>query len=359
MERSDGGQRLVDIDEVSRLVDERRRAATDRPIVAQSARNRFAGVITRIEADRVAAVVEVIAGPHRLVSLMTAEAVADMGLKVGDEAVCVVKATNVPSRSRRRGSHESMRSDGRIRAFALVLAACSTAVGQLLSAAAPASQANTAHRPPWPRHPEQGRARDLRCCVAQGALTRQARVRGLPPRRTCASTDASSALETKIEQGAPASVFLSADTTNPRSRTGLTTGPPVNFAKNILTVIVPIMNPAKIRRRRTSRSRPSIIAAGVVLITGYANMLVANLAKHPGYPANYVAAYNATSCPRKTTSRPSWLLESVSATPSPMSPTPRRPRRSRRSTSCPPRTSRRRMPGSCRRCRQHVGCQTS
>ena len=95
MERSDGGQRLVDIDEVSRLLDERRRAATDRPIVAQSARNRFPGMITRIEADRVAAVVEVIAGPHRLVSLMTAEAVEELGLKVGDEAVCVVKATNV------------------------------------------------------------------------------------------------------------------------------------------------------------------------------------------------------------------------------------------------------------------------
>jgi molybdopterin-binding protein len=95
MERSDGGQRLIDIDEVSRLLDERRRASTDRPIVAQSARNRFAGIVTRIEADRVAAVVEVIAGPHRMVSLMTAEAVEEMGLKVGDEAVCVVKATNV------------------------------------------------------------------------------------------------------------------------------------------------------------------------------------------------------------------------------------------------------------------------
>ena len=95
MERSDGGQRLVDIDEVSRLLDERRRAATDRPIVAQSARNRFPGIVTRIESDRVAAVVEVIAGPHRMVSLMTAEAVEELGLKVGDEAVCVVKATNV------------------------------------------------------------------------------------------------------------------------------------------------------------------------------------------------------------------------------------------------------------------------
>jgi molybdopterin-binding protein len=95
MERSEGGQRLVDIDDVSRLIDERRRASTDRPIVAQSARNRFPGIVTRIEKDRVAAVVEVIAGPHRMVSLMTAEAVEDMGLKVGDEAVCVVKATNV------------------------------------------------------------------------------------------------------------------------------------------------------------------------------------------------------------------------------------------------------------------------
>jgi len=95
MDRTDGGQRRVPLDEVRRLLDERRRAGTDRPIVAQSARNRFAGVVTRIERDRVAAVVEVLAGPHRLVSLMTAEAVEEMGLAVGDEAVCVVKATNV------------------------------------------------------------------------------------------------------------------------------------------------------------------------------------------------------------------------------------------------------------------------
>ena len=95
MERSASGQRLLEIDEVSRLLDERRKAATDRPIVAQSARNRFPGIVTRIERDGVAAVVEVIAGPHRLVSLMTAEAVVEMNLKVGDEAVCVVKATNV------------------------------------------------------------------------------------------------------------------------------------------------------------------------------------------------------------------------------------------------------------------------
>jgi len=46
MERSEGGQRLVAIEEVSRLLDERRRTTTDRPIVASSARNRFVGIVT-------------------------------------------------------------------------------------------------------------------------------------------------------------------------------------------------------------------------------------------------------------------------------------------------------------------------
>lgn len=93
--RSGGRQRLVPMAEVVRLLAERRRASPDRRAATQSARNHFSGVVTRIEADRVAAVVEVLAGPHRIVSLMTAEAVAEMGLKVGDPAVCVVKATNV------------------------------------------------------------------------------------------------------------------------------------------------------------------------------------------------------------------------------------------------------------------------
>src|SRR4051812_27600075 len=104
--RSTGGQRLVSRTEVDRIMATRRRGP-DRPIVAQSARNRFVGIVTRVEKDRVVAVVEVQAGPHRLVSLMTAEAVEDLDLKVGDEAVCVVKATNViveiPSPSGRRG----------------------------------------------------------------------------------------------------------------------------------------------------------------------------------------------------------------------------------------------------------------
>jgi molybdopterin-binding protein len=93
--RTAGGQRLVPVAEVSRLLAERRRTTTDRPIVAQSARNRFAGIVTRIDRDAVVAAVEVLAGSHRLVSLMTAEAVDELGLEVGSEAVCVVKATQV------------------------------------------------------------------------------------------------------------------------------------------------------------------------------------------------------------------------------------------------------------------------
>ncbi len=95
--RTDGGQRRIPVAEVSRLLAERRaEPGTREPVITgQSARNRFEGVVSRVEVDRVAAVVEVLAGPHRLVSLMTAEAVADLGLEVGRRVVCVVKATNV------------------------------------------------------------------------------------------------------------------------------------------------------------------------------------------------------------------------------------------------------------------------
>ena len=93
--RSGGGQRLVGAAELRRLVGARRKTAPQRTIVAQSARNRFPGVVTRVEVDRVAALVEVQAGPHRLVSLLTAEAVRELGLEPGVQVIAVVKATNV------------------------------------------------------------------------------------------------------------------------------------------------------------------------------------------------------------------------------------------------------------------------
>ncbi len=109
------------------------------------------------------------------------------------------------------------------------------------------------------------------------------------------STDSSSALETQIEQGAPADVFLSADTTNPKKLVdaGLADGAAVTFAGNKLTVIVPSDNPAKIESPADlAKSGVKVIAAGdEVPITKYAKQLVDNLAKDSGYPADYVAAY--------------------------------------------------------------------
>ena len=96
-ERSPGGQRQVSLAEVRRVLASRQRPASTRtrPTIRGSARNRFPGIVTRIERDGVAAVVEIMAGPHRVVSLMTAEAIDDLGLEVGAEAVGVVKATTV------------------------------------------------------------------------------------------------------------------------------------------------------------------------------------------------------------------------------------------------------------------------
>lgn len=95
--RSAGGQRLVALTEVRRVLAERRSAALPSPrrVVRGSARNRFPGIVTRIERDGLVAIVEILAGPHRVVSLMTAEAVEEMDLREGDEATGVVKATNV------------------------------------------------------------------------------------------------------------------------------------------------------------------------------------------------------------------------------------------------------------------------
>jgi molybdopterin-binding protein len=92
--RSSGGQRLIDGASLARLVKPSRPPAAD-VVVARSARNRFPGIITRVIKDRVAAQVEIQAGPHRLVSLLTAEAVNELKLKPGMPAVAVVKATNV------------------------------------------------------------------------------------------------------------------------------------------------------------------------------------------------------------------------------------------------------------------------
>jgi molybdopterin-binding protein len=65
-----------------------------------SARNRLEGVVTSVKKDGVMAQVELVCGDFRIVSLLSSEAVEEMGLEVGSPATAVVKATNVVVESR-------------------------------------------------------------------------------------------------------------------------------------------------------------------------------------------------------------------------------------------------------------------
>jgi molybdopterin-binding protein len=88
------GHRSIDGRDLARFLTEH--ATTYEPDgLVQSARNRFVGLVTRIEVDTLTAIVEVQAGPHRVVSLITREGADELGVEVGDLAVAVVKATNV------------------------------------------------------------------------------------------------------------------------------------------------------------------------------------------------------------------------------------------------------------------------
>jgi molybdopterin-binding protein len=69
--------------------------APDAGDLLSSARNRFVGLVTRVQRDGLMAQVDIQSGPHRVVSLMSAEAADDLGLEVGSLAAAVVKATNV------------------------------------------------------------------------------------------------------------------------------------------------------------------------------------------------------------------------------------------------------------------------
>lgn len=90
-----GGHLVVEGAELARFAVERARPTGDPTGVGRSARNRFVGLVTDVQADGVMAQVELQCGPHRVVSLMSSEAVRDLGLEPGVEAVAVVKATMV------------------------------------------------------------------------------------------------------------------------------------------------------------------------------------------------------------------------------------------------------------------------
>ena len=92
--RDDAGRTLVDGVHVAALA-ARASAPEDPTAVHGSARNRLPGIVTRVVADGVMAQVDLQCGPHRIVSLMSAEAVRELGLEPGSVATAVVKATTV------------------------------------------------------------------------------------------------------------------------------------------------------------------------------------------------------------------------------------------------------------------------
>ncbi|MFI2490349.1 molybdopterin-binding protein [Promicromonospora kroppenstedtii] len=91
----DAGRKVVDGYEVAMVARDHASPPRLPPGLRSSARNRFVGLVTDIRADAVMAQVELQCGPFRVVSLMSSEAVRDLGLEPGSVAVAVIKSTNV------------------------------------------------------------------------------------------------------------------------------------------------------------------------------------------------------------------------------------------------------------------------
>ncbi len=93
--RDEGGRRLIEGKDLAAFSIEVGQGGIEEEASYTSARNAFPGIVTAVKVGDVAAQVEVQAGPHRLVSLLTREAVEELGLEVGMQAVARVKSTNV------------------------------------------------------------------------------------------------------------------------------------------------------------------------------------------------------------------------------------------------------------------------
>jgi molybdopterin-binding protein len=94
VERAPGGRRRIDGKTLARFSTQRAGAPAIAP-VAESARNHFSGLVTKVVKDKVMAQVEIQAGPYRVVSLMSREAADELKLAPGVLAVASVKSTNV------------------------------------------------------------------------------------------------------------------------------------------------------------------------------------------------------------------------------------------------------------------------
>ncbi|MFC8489611.1 molybdopterin-binding protein [Streptomyces sp. NPDC057235] len=97
VERDGAGRRVIEGAALAAFARERGAGlhAVPEDDVSTSVRNSFVGIVTAVRVDDVAAQVEVQSGPHRLVSLVTREAVEEPGLGVGVTVTARVKSTDV------------------------------------------------------------------------------------------------------------------------------------------------------------------------------------------------------------------------------------------------------------------------
>src|SRR3954453_21329704 len=91
----DAGRKVVDGYEVARVARDHATTPSLPKGIASSARNRFVGLVTDLTIDGVMAQVELQCGPFRVVSLLSSEAVRELGLERGSAAVASIKSTNV------------------------------------------------------------------------------------------------------------------------------------------------------------------------------------------------------------------------------------------------------------------------
>ncbi|WP_406023474.1 helix-turn-helix transcriptional regulator [Nocardioides sp. NBC_00850] len=92
---TENGRAVIDGVALAELASELAGAPDPDRAKAVSARNRMLGIVTKTTLDTVMAQVEMVCGPYRIVSLMSAEAAIELGLEPGVSAVASIKSTNV------------------------------------------------------------------------------------------------------------------------------------------------------------------------------------------------------------------------------------------------------------------------
>jgi molybdate transport system substrate-binding protein len=191
---------------------------------------------------------------------------------------------------------------GAVLALALVASACASAPLTDPGTGSPSARGSDASAAPGAKVTELTvfAAASLRSALADLLPAYEA---AHPGTSVLVSTGSSAALRAQIELGAPADLFLAADTKNPAAiiEDGLATSEPIAFAANRLTIVVPAEGPAKVvDPSDLAADGTRIVAAGAeVPITGYAMQAVERLARQPGYPPDFAIRYQANVVSRE------------------------------------------------------------